>query len=142
MYQWQKKSIILMMTILVFSSCATKHTKTLESTTLKSVKTTVIKIVTDSKRYKLGESIDIEVSSSKEGFINILLINPNSKVVNIKEEFIKKELRMYTKVDMVGEYQLIVLLGSIPKYITARNFNLKKLGKKDIYDIYTFKVNR
>jgi len=142
MYQWQKKSIILMMTILVFSSCATKHTKTLESTTLKSVKTTVIKIVTDSKRYKLGESIDIEVSSSKEGFINILLINPNSKVLNIKEEFIKKELRTYTKVDMVGEYQLIAVFSATKKHITAHDFNLKKLGKKDSYDSYTFKVNQ
>ena len=134
---YQKFTFIL---LLSFNACSTKHSKTLDRITIKP-KISTIKVVTDSKRYKLGESADIDVSSEQEGYINIFLINPKSKIIKVDKGFIKKEFRSYTKPIITGVYRLIAIFSPTKNNIQAHDFNLTNLKKKDSYDTYIFKVN-
>ena len=133
--------IVSIIVLLSFNACSIKHSKALDTATNKH-KISTIKIVTDSKRYRLGESADIDVSSVKEGYVNIFIVNPKSKIVKVDKGFIKKEFRSYTKPSMAGEYKLIAVLSLTKKDIKAHDFNIKNLEEKDSYDIYTFKVNK
>ena len=131
----QKRVLILAIFIIILSSCSTNKN-------LLKPNNSSITVITDSKRYKLGESIDIEVSSTKKGFINIFLVNPKSEVSKIDFAPIKKEFRSYLKTNLVGEYKLIVIYTLQKKDIKRDNFSLKNLNKEDVHDIYTFQVNR
>lgn len=133
------KSLLIISLILTLTSCTTNHQKVLNQK-IEQAKP-LIKIITDSKRYKLGESIDIEVTSKKEGFVNIFLINPKLEVIKVKNSPIKEELRSYLKTVFTGEYQLIAIFTKHKTDIKLRNFSLKNLGEKDIYDIYKFKIS-
>ena len=133
------KSLLIISLILTLTSCTTNHQKVLNQK-IEQPKP-LIKIITDSKRYKLGESIDIEVISKKEGFVNIFLINPKLEVIKVKNSPIKEELRSYLKTVFTGEYQLIAIFTKHKTDIKLHNFSLKNLGEKDIYDIYKFKIS-
>ena len=137
---YQKTLILFAILLIILTSCSTNQ-KGL-STNLTKSKNSIVTIITDSKRYKLGESIDIEVGSKKEGFINIFFINPKSEVTKIDFTPIKKEFRSYLKTNIVGEHKLIVIYTPKKVDIKRDNFSLKNLKEEDIYDIYTFQVNR
>jgi len=135
---YQKIKILTVLTLFFFTSCS-NHNKNLNSKVTKP-NSSLIKIATDSKRYKVGESIDIEATSTKSGFVNIFILNPKSQIMKITSP-IKKSFRTYLKTKIVGEYKIIAIYTPKKVNIKKEDFSIKNLKEEDIYDIYTFKIN-